>query len=134
MNSPIQSGSLLAPLVSQARNGRPRTDDRRILNGMVYKIRTEITWRDLPERYGPWQRVYTRFRCCTLEGVSPAPFSRSNARMVPRLFTAWTICGGKRLTSATLGGWRSFLSGCERFPTRPRFAGATIRHDRRITA
>ncbi|WP_210588389.1 transposase [Streptomyces sp. GESEQ-35] len=29
---------------------------------MVYKIRTRISWRDLPERYGPWKTVYTRFR------------------------------------------------------------------------
>ncbi|OSP26842.1 transposase, partial [Streptomyces sp. 13-12-16] len=31
--------------------------DRQVINGMVYKIRTGISWRDLPERYGPWQTV-----------------------------------------------------------------------------
>ena len=36
---------------------------------MVYKIRTGITWRDLPERYGPWKTVYIRFRRYALEGV-----------------------------------------------------------------
>ncbi len=36
---------------------------------MIYKIRTGISWRDLPERYGPWQTVYTRFRRCALDGA-----------------------------------------------------------------
>jgi transposase len=38
--------------------GRPRTDDRRVINGMLYKCKTGIAWRDLPERYGPWQTYY----------------------------------------------------------------------------
>jgi transposase len=43
--------------------------DRQVSNAMVYKIRTGISWRDLPERYGPWQTVYTRFRRYALDGV-----------------------------------------------------------------
>jgi transposase len=36
---------------------------------MIYKIRTGMPWRDLPDRYGPWQSVYTRFRRYALSGV-----------------------------------------------------------------
>ncbi|MGX1249635.1 transposase [Streptomyces ambofaciens] len=36
-------------------------EDRQVINGIVYKIRTGVSWRDLPERYGPWKTVYTRF-------------------------------------------------------------------------
>lgn len=53
---------LLAPLIPSAGLGRPRAEDRRVINGMVYKIRTGVSRRDLPERYGPWKTVYTRFR------------------------------------------------------------------------
>ncbi|MFJ8667358.1 IS5 family transposase [Streptomyces sp. NPDC093600] len=60
---------LLAPLIPRAATGRPRVSDRQVINGMVYKIRTGISWRDLPERYGPWKTVYTRFRCYALDGV-----------------------------------------------------------------
>ncbi|MER7878425.1 IS5 family transposase [Streptomyces solisilvae] len=60
---------LLAPLISRAVTGRPRTEDRKIINGMVYKIRTGISWRDLPTRYGPWKTVYTRFRRYALDGM-----------------------------------------------------------------
>jgi transposase len=41
--------------------GRPRVDDRRVINGMLFKAKTGIAWRDLPERYGPWKTVYNRF-------------------------------------------------------------------------
>jgi transposase len=33
--------------------GPPRQDYRWILNGIFYIFRTEVPWRDLPERYGP---------------------------------------------------------------------------------
>ncbi|MFE9688029.1 transposase [Streptomyces sp. NPDC006285] len=36
---------------------------------MVHKIRTGISRRDLPERYGPWKTVYTRVRRYAPDGV-----------------------------------------------------------------
>jgi len=33
-------------------HGRPRADDRQVLNGILYVLRTGIPWNDLPERYG----------------------------------------------------------------------------------
>ncbi|MFF0163662.1 transposase [Streptomyces sp. NPDC005263] len=53
-----RGGELLAPLIPRAVTGRRRVSDRQVLNGMVYKMRTGISWRDLPERYGPWKTVY----------------------------------------------------------------------------
>ncbi|GGW56434.1 transposase [Streptomyces griseoloalbus] len=41
---------LLAPLIPRAATVRPPVEDRRVINGMVHKIRTGISWRDLPER------------------------------------------------------------------------------------
>nr|WP_107439298.1 IS5 family transposase [Streptomyces hygroscopicus] len=64
-----QEWELLAPLIPRAAMGRPRVEDRQVINGMVYKIRTGISWRDLPERYGPWKTVYTRFRRYAPDGV-----------------------------------------------------------------
>ncbi|MEV0185884.1 transposase [Streptomyces sp. NPDC050625] len=46
---------LLARLIPRAVTGRPRLEDRKIINGLVYKIRTGISWRELPARYGPWK-------------------------------------------------------------------------------
>ena len=41
--------------------GRPPTDSRKMLNGICWILRSGAAWRDLPERYGPWQTVYKRF-------------------------------------------------------------------------
>jgi transposase len=41
--------------------GRPAVAHRRILNGMLWILRTGAPWRDLPERYGPWRTVASRF-------------------------------------------------------------------------
>ena len=41
--------------------GRPKNDDRQILNGILWILRTGAPWRDLPERYGAWNTVYSRF-------------------------------------------------------------------------
>jgi transposase len=41
----------------------------RILNAILWKLATGAPWRDLPERYGPWQTVYTRFWRWTRAGV-----------------------------------------------------------------
>ena len=42
------------------RGGRWR-DHRQVLNGILFRTRSGIPWRDLPERYGPWETVYKRF-------------------------------------------------------------------------
>jgi transposase len=59
----------LEPLLPKSRRGRPREDDRRIVNGILWVLRTGAPWRDLPERYGPWSTVHTRFRRWREAGV-----------------------------------------------------------------
>jgi len=54
----------LAPLLPPQRpsTGRPAKDHRTVLNGIVWILRSGAPWRDLPDRYGPWMTVYSRFR------------------------------------------------------------------------
>src|SRR2546428_11341091 len=40
---------------------RPAADHRRILNGILWLLRTGAPWRDLPERYGCWSTIASRF-------------------------------------------------------------------------
>ncbi len=53
----------LEPLLPPERPpaGRPNHDHRRILNGILWVLRTGAPWRDLPERYGPVGTVSSRF-------------------------------------------------------------------------
>ncbi len=61
----------LAPLrpPEQPRTGRANKAHRPVVNGILWRLGTGAPWRDLPERYGPWQSVYTRFRRWRLAGV-----------------------------------------------------------------
>ena len=49
--------------------GRPASDHRTMANGILWVLRTGAPWRDLPERYGPWTSVYSRFRRWKEAGV-----------------------------------------------------------------
>jgi transposase len=59
----------LPPLLPPSKPGRRRKDDRLVVKGILWKLTTGAPWRDLPERYGPWASVYTRFRRGTGAGV-----------------------------------------------------------------
>lgn len=59
----------LFPPENTGRQGRPRKDNRVIFNGIVWILRSGAPWRDLPERYGPWETVYSRFRKWMEDGV-----------------------------------------------------------------
>ena len=48
-------------LPGRKQTGRPGRDERELLNGMFWVLRSGARWRDMPERYGPWQTVYHRF-------------------------------------------------------------------------
>jgi transposase len=46
----------------RTKGGRKPADNRIMLNGIFYVLRGGIAWREMPEKYGPWSTVYTRFR------------------------------------------------------------------------
>ena len=60
---------LIRPLLPNKPRGVPRVDDRRVLNGIFWVLRTGSPWRDLPERYGPYTTVYNRFNRWAKAGV-----------------------------------------------------------------
>ena len=61
--------SIAEPLLPTGRPGPVPKNNRRILNGMFYVLRTGSPWRDLPERYGPYTTVYNRFNRWRKAGV-----------------------------------------------------------------
>jgi transposase len=42
--------------------GRPRHDHRRVLGGILWVVRTQSSWRDLPPEFGRWETAYKRYR------------------------------------------------------------------------
>ena len=59
---------LLVP-PSRALTGWPPRDRRTILDGIVWILNTGAPWRDLPERFGPWQTVYHHYARWRREAV-----------------------------------------------------------------
>ncbi|MEU0098690.1 transposase [Streptomyces sp. NPDC006267] len=60
----------LEPLLLTGRElGRPRKWSRRLLDGIRWRTRTGAPWRDVPDRYGPWDRVYDLFRRWQRDGT-----------------------------------------------------------------
>jgi hypothetical protein len=45
--------SVIAPLLPNKPRGVARVDDRKVLNGIFWRLRTGSPWADIPERYGP---------------------------------------------------------------------------------
>jgi transposase len=51
----------IKPMLPNKPRGVPRVDDRRILNGIFWVLRSGAPWRDLPHDYGPHTTCYNRF-------------------------------------------------------------------------
>ena len=59
----------IEPHLPNKPRGVPRVDDRRVLNGIFWVLRSGAPWGDLPERYGPRTTVYNRFNRWRKAGV-----------------------------------------------------------------
>ena len=60
---------VIEPLLPRAELGRPLMAPRQMLNAMFWVLRSGAPWRDLPERFGPWQTVYHHFNSWRRRGV-----------------------------------------------------------------
>lgn len=63
----------IAPLLPQPSRrrqaGHPCNDPRPLLNGILWLLHTGAPWRDVPERYGPWQTVFKLFNRWRAQGI-----------------------------------------------------------------
>ncbi len=61
--------SVIQPLLPNKPRGVPRVDDRRVLNGIFWRLRTGAPWADIPSRYGPYTTCVNRFNRWRKAGV-----------------------------------------------------------------
>jgi transposase len=52
---------IIEPLLPNKPRGVPRVDDRRVLNGILWRFRSGAPWAEIPERYGASTTCYSRF-------------------------------------------------------------------------
>lgn len=63
---------------SDGQRGRPFREHRQVIEGIVYRLRTGVAWRDLPESFGPWQTIWKRHRRFSTDGT----WDKIHARLV----------------------------------------------------
>jgi len=74
------------------KSGRPPVHTRRqLINGIRFRTRTGIPWRDLPERYGPWETVYGLFRRWQRDGTWHRIFGQLQAQADTKGLIAWDV-------------------------------------------
>ncbi|MGE6565142.1 IS5 family transposase [Pseudomonas asiatica] len=61
--------------------GRPRLNDRLMLDGVLWVLCSGAAWRDMPERFGPWSTVYQRFRGWRNQGTFDQMLKRLHLRL-----------------------------------------------------
>jgi transposase len=116
----------ILPVQRQGGKGRPPREQREMLNGMMWIVRTGAPWRDLPERFGPWQTVYHYFNAWRKEGV----FDRILEALQIRLdakgcidWDLWCIDGSSiRASRAAAGASKKVASGIRRSRKTTRWA------------
>ena len=104
----------------RGRHARPSKSNRRMVNAMLWILRTGSPWRDLPSAYGKWQSVYTRFSRWTKQGIWQAALDElANAYDDSALMIDATIVRAHQDASGVKGGAPK--------PSAPRVAGSARR-------
>lgn len=56
-----QEWTTIKPILPNKPRGVPCVNDRRVLNGIFWVLRSGPPWRDLPQSFGPYNTCYNRF-------------------------------------------------------------------------
>ncbi|MFD9484646.1 IS5 family transposase [Streptomyces sp. NPDC059991] len=83
----------LEPLLPKGKKpGRPPIWTRRqLIDGIRFRTRTGVPWRDVPERYGPWARSYDLFRRWQRDGTWQRIFAELQAQADARELITWDL-------------------------------------------
>jgi transposase len=64
-----KAAPLVPPDPSSPKGGRPATDHRKILDGILYVLRTGCQWKMLPREYGSGSSAHAHFQDWTQRGI-----------------------------------------------------------------
>lgn len=74
------------------KSGRPPIWPRRqLINGIRWRTRAGTPWRDVPERYGPWDRVYDLFRRWQRDGIWKRIFTALQSQADANKLITWDV-------------------------------------------
>lgn len=120
--------------LSTARTGRPARDRRTLLNGIFWILSTGAPWRDLPDRFGPWQTVYDHFRKWRKSGVFAAIIESLQVKLDNKGYIDWQLwCvdgSNVRAARAAAGADKKVSTATPTNPPTTRWAAAEAGLDR----
>ena len=83
----------LRPLLPlNGKRGGQWRDHRRVINGILWRLRVGAPWRDVPTRYGPWQTCYDRFVRWRRDGTWDRLLARAQSAADARGDIGWVVC------------------------------------------
>ena len=59
----------IEPHIPTVYTGKRRVDDRRVISGIVHRLREGCRWRALPDAYGPYTTVFNRYNRWSRRGL-----------------------------------------------------------------
>jgi transposase len=92
----------LEPLLTRGKkSGRPpRHPRRQLIDGIRFRVRTGVQWRDRPARYGPWQTVYGLFRRWQRDGTWKRILTQLQAQADAEGLITWDVSVDSTVTRA----------------------------------
>ena len=76
-----QWARLVAVIPKQQRGPSAKIGDRQFVDAVLFRAKTGLPWRDLPERFGPWKSVYNRFNNWSKRGYWKLIFKALQVRV-----------------------------------------------------
>ena len=97
----------IKPFLPNKPRGVPRVNDRCVLNGIFWVLRSGAPWRDLPKNYGPYTTCYNRFVRWRRAGVwdqimdalTAAHDAADDRYICCASPSAWSLCRGQQTTA-----------------------------------
>ncbi|EHB53320.1 transposase [Mycolicibacterium rhodesiae JS60] len=96
------------------KRGRPFQNARSMVEGIIYRHRCGIAWRDVPEVFGPWQSIWTWHRRMSADGTWDVVLSRLLAAAEEAGIIDWAVAVDSTIARAhqhatnvtrDTGGW-----------------------------
>lgn len=101
--------AVISPLLPTNQAGANRTDDRRIISGIIHVLRSGCRWQDCPSCYGPSTTIYNRFHRWSAKGIWRRLFEalvQTTDRDI-HMIDSTTAKAHRSAAGGKGGGWRS---------------------------
>jgi len=115
--------SAIEPHIPKVYRGKRRVDDRRVISGIVHRLREGCRWRALPEVYGPYTTVFNRYNRWSKRGLWRAIFAalvESGEPPGTAMIDSSSVKAHRSASGAQKGGSASRRSAARAADERPR--------------